>query len=81
MVQPAKANSLRELISKKPFTKKAGEVIQGVGPEFILGTEKKKKKKADKYMMMRKNMKVIKKESNGILRDEKYNILCEKSSR
>jgi hypothetical protein len=33
-LKPALANTLRDLISKKPITKKASGVAEGVGPEF-----------------------------------------------
>jgi hypothetical protein len=36
---------LRDLISKKPFTKRAGGVAQGVGPEFKPQYWKKKKER------------------------------------
>jgi hypothetical protein len=42
--KPARANSLRHPISKKPIKKRAGEVAQGVGPEFKPQFCKKKKK-------------------------------------
>jgi hypothetical protein len=32
--KPVQANSLRDPISKNPSQKRAGEVTQGVGPEF-----------------------------------------------
>jgi hypothetical protein len=50
-LKSARANSSRDPILKKPFTKRAGGVAQGVGPEFkigffaVLGLQKKKKKK------------------------------------
>jgi hypothetical protein len=34
--RPDQANSSQEPISKKPITKKAGGVAQGIGPEFKL---------------------------------------------
>jgi hypothetical protein len=40
----ARANSLRDPISKIPNTKRAGGVAQGVGPEFKPWYHKKKKK-------------------------------------
>jgi hypothetical protein len=41
--KPAQANSFRDLILKKPFTKRAGGVAQGVGPKFKPQYWKKKK--------------------------------------
>jgi hypothetical protein len=32
--KPAQANSLQDLISKKPSQRRAGGVIRGIGPEF-----------------------------------------------
>jgi hypothetical protein len=44
-LKPAQANSLRDPISKKLFTnKRAGGVVQGVGPLFKLQYRKKEKK-------------------------------------
>jgi hypothetical protein len=34
LVQSTWANSLRDTVLKKPITKRAGGVAQGVGPEF-----------------------------------------------
>jgi hypothetical protein len=45
-VKPTWANSLRDLISKIPITKRAGEVAQGEGPEFKTQYHKKKKRGA-----------------------------------
>jgi hypothetical protein len=42
-LKPAWANSLQDLISKKPFTKNDCEVAQNVGPEFKPQSSKKKK--------------------------------------
>jgi hypothetical protein len=42
--KPAQANSSRDPISKKPFTKTAGAVAQGVGLSSNPSTAKKKKK-------------------------------------
>jgi hypothetical protein len=42
--EAAQASSLRDPISKKPFTKRAGGVAQDVGPEFKPQYCKKKKK-------------------------------------
>jgi hypothetical protein len=44
LLKPAQANSLQDPISKKPFTKRAVGVAQGVGPEFKPQSTKKKKK-------------------------------------
>jgi hypothetical protein len=44
-LKPAQANSLPDLILKKPFTKKDWEVAQGVEPGFKPQFCKKKKKK------------------------------------
>jgi hypothetical protein len=41
-LKPAWANSLRDPISKKPNTKRAGGVAQGEGPEFKPQYHKKK---------------------------------------
>jgi hypothetical protein len=42
--KPAQANSSQYPISKKAITKKrAGEVAQGIGPEFTLQYHKRKK--------------------------------------
>jgi hypothetical protein len=43
-LKPDWANSSSDLILKNPFTKRAGGVAQGVGPEFKLQHQKKKKK-------------------------------------
>jgi hypothetical protein len=44
--KPARANSSRDPISEKPFTKKGvGGVAQGVGSEFKPQYQKKEKKK------------------------------------
>jgi hypothetical protein len=40
--KPAQANSLRDPISKNPSPKRAGGVVQGVGPEFKPQYRKKK---------------------------------------
>jgi hypothetical protein len=41
--KPAQANSSQDPVSKKPNTKRAGGVAQGVGPEFKPSTTKNKK--------------------------------------
>jgi hypothetical protein len=46
--KPTQANSLQDLILKKPSQRKAGEVAQGVAPEFKPQYHKKKKKKSTK---------------------------------
>jgi hypothetical protein len=43
--KPARANSLRDPISKKPITKRVDGVAQGEGPEFKPQCRKRKKKK------------------------------------
>jgi hypothetical protein len=43
--KPAQANSSQDPIFKKPFTKRAGGVAQGVGLKFVPQYHKKKKKK------------------------------------
>jgi hypothetical protein len=45
-LKPAQANSLRDPISKTPITKRAGGVVQGVGPEFKPQYHKKKERKS-----------------------------------
>jgi hypothetical protein len=46
--KPEQANHSRAPVLKTPFTKRAGGVVQGVGPEFKLWYHKKKKKKKKK---------------------------------
>jgi hypothetical protein len=43
--KPARANSLRDPISKNPKTKRAGGVAQSVGPQVQIPVSQKKKKK------------------------------------
>jgi hypothetical protein len=53
-LNPAWANSSRASISKKPFTKRADELAQGVNPEFKTQYHKKKKKtrKSDLFLLL-----------------------------
>jgi hypothetical protein len=46
VLKPTQENSLRDLISKIPITKRAGRVTQGEGLKFKPQYCKKKKKKA-----------------------------------
>jgi hypothetical protein len=46
-LKPARANSLRDPIWKKPFIKRAGRVAQGEGPEFKSQSHPKKKRSSD----------------------------------
>jgi hypothetical protein len=50
--KPPWANSLRNLISKTPFTERTGGVTPGVGPEFKPQYSKKKNNKKDKKFLI-----------------------------
>jgi hypothetical protein len=49
-LKPARANSSRDPISKKPSQKRSGRVAQGVNPEFKPQHHKKKEKKKCVYI-------------------------------
>jgi hypothetical protein len=53
-LKPAQTNSLWDPISKKTFTKRAGGMASGIGPEFKPQYRKKKKKKKSEWQTYQK---------------------------
>jgi hypothetical protein len=58
-LKPAQANSSPDSILKKPFTKRAGGVAQGIGPKFKPQYGKKKKKRHLLHLFCPKVIKIF----------------------